>query len=282
MTILNRFRLVRPALIPVLALFLGGSLLGCASIDEARIEEARAVVTEAQSNSDIDPEGPHMREAVSRLSAAEEEKRFKEVSDHNAYLAGAHARVAIVRAEARRANLDKSIALRDALGEAAEAQDEAAAAKLAAERAKRAAMALASSVDAVMAEQTERGLVLTLGGVLFAFDSAELGDDARFALARVSGFLIALPGRQVLVEGFTDNIGTAEYNLELSKKRADSVSKLLTENGVESQRISPDGYGKAFPVADNATDEGRERNRRVEVVILEPGERAANRKRVAE
>ena len=77
------------------------------------------------------------------------------------------------------------------------------------------------------------------------------------------------------MEGYTDDVGPSEYNLELSKRRAVSVLDMLVASGVEAERIAADGYGMEFPVAENETDAGRSRNRRVEVVILEPGQFAA-------
>jgi outer membrane protein OmpA-like peptidoglycan-associated protein len=123
----------------------------------------------------------------------------------------------------------------------------------------------------VDAEQTVRGLVLTLGGVLFAFNSADLTPEARLSVARVSGFLIALDQRDAIVEGHADNRGAAEYNVELSKRRADSIRSALIEFGVEEARMVSEGYGSQFPVASNDTAEGREQNRRVEIVILKQG-----------
>jgi outer membrane protein OmpA-like peptidoglycan-associated protein len=129
------------------------------------------------------------------------------------------------------------------------------------------------------ARQTERGLVLTLGGVLFDFDSADLTADAQLSVARVAGFLIALSNRNAVVEGHADNTGRADYNLELSKRRAESISAALVESGVEADRLAAEGYGSSFPVASNDTAEGREKNRRVEIVILKPGLSAAEARR---
>ena len=137
-------------------------------------------------------------------------------------------------------------------------------------------MRRASALDA---EQTERGLVLTLGGVLFGFDSAELKPEAELSLARIAGFLIAAEDREVLVEGFTDNVGTEEYNLELSKQRAEAVTATLVENRVAPSRILAAGFGPAYSVASNDEDEGRALNRRVEIIILDPGLSAAQARR---
>ena len=100
---------------------------------------------------------------------------------------------------------------------------------------------------ALDAEQTERGLVLTLGGVLFEFDSAELKAEAEVSVARVAGFLIALEDRQAIIEGYTDDVGERDYNIGLSTQRAESVRAALVNSGVDAGRIAADGYGPDHP-----------------------------------
>ena len=126
------------------------------------------------------------------------------------------------------------------------------------------------------AQKTERGLVLTLGDVLFDVDEATLKAGATQSLSRLIAFLKEYPDRQVLVEGHTDSTGTEQYNLGLSQRRAESVVQFLTLNGISPERAIARGYGKAYPVAGNETAAGRQRNRRVEIVILDPGEKAAD------
>ncbi len=121
--------------------------------------------------------------------------------------------------------------------------------------------------------------MLTLGGVQFAFDSAELKPEAQLSVARVAGFLIAADNREILVEGYTDDVGEKDYNLNLSKHRAESVRDALAANRISTSRILADGFGAAFPVASNETEEGRQTNRRVEIVILEAGQAAAEFRR---
>ena len=126
----------------------------------------------------------------------------------------------------------------------------------------------------LQAKKTERGIVLTLGDVLFDVDEATLKAGATQSLSRLVTFLKEYPDRQVLVEGHTDSTGTEEYNLGLSQRRAESVVQFLTLNGIAPDRAIARGYGKAYPVAGNETAAGRQRNRRVEIVILDPGEKA--------
>lgn len=162
---------------------------------------------------------------------------------------------------------------------AAEARAEAEEARAESEEAAERARKLQEELAELQAQQTERGIVLTLGDVLFDFDKATLRSGAQQNLARLVRFLEENPDREVLVEGHTDSVGSDSYNLALSERRADAVLSFLVQNGISRQRMLGRGYGKSYPVVSNETDEGRQRNRRVEVVILDPGERAADRVR---
>jgi outer membrane protein OmpA-like peptidoglycan-associated protein len=139
----------------------------------------------------------------------------------------------------------------------------------AAEQAK--AAALANEVANLKAQQTGRGLVLTVGDVLFAPGKAEVSPGARRSIDKLADFLKAYPRRKVLIEGHTDNTGDEDWNIKLSQQRADAVRDRLIEMGVAAQRIRTKGYGPKFPVVDNDTPDGRQQNRRVEVVVLDEG-----------
>jgi outer membrane protein OmpA-like peptidoglycan-associated protein len=115
--------------------------------------------------------------------------------------------------------------------------------------------------------ETERGLVLTLGDVLFSGGSAELSPAANRTLIKLVQFLQLNPRRVIRVEGYTDSVGDAAQNLDLSRKRAQSVADALVDLGVDVRRIRVSGYGEAHPVADNASVRGRAKNRRVEIVF---------------
>ena len=120
---------------------------------------------------------------------------------------------------------------------------------------------------ALQAVKTERGMVMTLGDVLFATAKADLQPGADSTIQRLAGFLEEYPEKTVLIEGFTDSTGGADFNQGLSERRALSVRQALVNAGVSPERISTEGFGMSRPVADNATAEGRQMNRRVEIVI---------------
>jgi outer membrane protein OmpA-like peptidoglycan-associated protein len=126
---------------------------------------------------------------------------------------------------------------------------------------------LQAEVDALKAKPTDRGLVLTLGDVLFETGSSTLSPGAGRNLDRLVQFLSEHPDRMVQIDGFTDSVGTDSFNQDLSQRRADSVRASLQSRGIASARITTQGYGKEYPVASNSESSGRQLNRRVEVVI---------------
>lgn len=111
-------------------------------------------------------------------------------------------------------------------------------------------------------------IVLTLPGIVFDTDKATLHQDARMALAKLSGILLVFHRATVAVGGYTDATGAADHNKKLSQQRADAVRSLLVEEGVAEERVTAKGFGDASPVADNSSAEGRAQNRRVELVII--------------
>jgi outer membrane protein OmpA-like peptidoglycan-associated protein len=134
-------------------------------------------------------------------------------------------------------------------------------------RATEEAARLQAEVNQLKATPTPRGLVLTLGDVLFDTGRAELNPGASRKLDQLVQFLNEHKDRRVQIDGFTDSVGSDAYNEELSRRRADAVKSALLSRGIDSSRIGTEGYGKAFPVANNNDSGGRQLNRRVEVVI---------------
>ena len=126
---------------------------------------------------------------------------------------------------------------------------------------------LRSELEALQAVDTDRGMVITLGDVLFSTGKADLQPGAMSTIERLALFMAEYPAKTVLIEGYTDDVGSENFNLGLSDRRAASVRNALLAAGVSPLRISTIGYGEARPIASNSTPEGRQMNRRVEIVI---------------
>jgi len=127
---------------------------------------------------------------------------------------------------------------------------------------------LLQQLNSVLATRdSARGLIANMSDVLFKSGSFELLPGARERLAKVSGIVLAYPGLRLAVEGHTDSIGTDDYNRRLSEQRAGAVRDYLVQQGISSDAITASGFGKSEPVASNDTPEGRQQNRRVELVV---------------
>lgn len=119
------------------------------------------------------------------------------------------------------------------------------------------------------AVETDEGLKLTFSAdLLFATDSYTLTDKEKEDLDNLAKLLKKKKKKNIRIDGYTDNTGTVQYNNTLSEKRANSVKEYLEKEGVDASRITAKGYGQTNPIADNKTAEGRQKNRRVEVLIL--------------
>lgn len=127
------------------------------------------------------------------------------------------------------------------------------------------------------AKKTDRGIVVTLGDVLFGFDKSDLNSHAMSAVRKLANVLQQFPERRVLIEGYTDSTGAPAYNRTLSERRADAVRRALQNNGVAGDRIKIRGYGADFPVAPNDTSEHRHMNRRVEIIFSDEDGRIQER-----
>jgi outer membrane protein OmpA-like peptidoglycan-associated protein len=137
---------------------------------------------------------------------------------------------------------------------------------------------LEEQVVSLAASETDRGLVMTLGDVLFDAGRTELKASANRTILKLVQFLQINPRRTVRIEGYTDNRGDARENLELSRARAQAVADLLVDLGIEGRRLEVVGYGEAHPLAENASAKGRAQNRRVEILISdEAGKLGAQR-----
>jgi len=128
---------------------------------------------------------------------------------------------------------------------------------------------LEAQLAELSAKKTERGMVITLGDVLFATDQARLNPEGQRTVQKLAQVLTQNPQRTVLIEGFTDSTGSSAHNQALSERRADSVQLGLLEQGIARNRIAIHGYGEAHPVAGNESTTDRQLNRRVEIVLSE-------------
>lgn len=176
--------------------------------------------------------------------------------------------------EANKAKQDAQMAQQQAQAAQMQAQNAQAQAQ-SAEAATRDAQARAAALEAQLADlaakKTERGMVITLGDVLFGTDQARLTPDGTRTARKLADVLTNNPQRTVLIEGFTDSTGSSAHNLELSQRRAEAVRNALLEMGIARERIATRGYGAAYPVAGNASAADRQLNRRVEIVLSEEG-----------
>jgi outer membrane protein OmpA-like peptidoglycan-associated protein len=138
-----------------------------------------------------------------------------------------------------------------------------------AELATEAADSLRRRLEMLELRQTDRGVVVTLGDVLFERGQTELQPDARENLADVVELLQTEPDKRIRIEGHTDSTGPASINLRISQQRADAVGNELISMGIDADRVQAIGMGEDFPIATNETDQGRRRNRRVDVILLD-------------
>src|SRR6266705_630217 len=205
--------------------------------------------------------------------AAQEAARQKQEADQAR--AAALAQQQAAQAEAEQASKDRAAAQADA----AQASRDRAAAQADAEKARQAAaqaeaekgqlraQLLAQLNSILQTRDSARGLIVNMSDVLFDTGSYTLKPGAREKLAKISGIVLAHPGLMLQIEGHTDSVGGDEFNQQLSERRAGSVREFLAEQGVSASSITARGFGKTQPVASNETAEGRQRNRRVELVV---------------
>ena len=151
--------------------------------------------------------------------------------------------------------------------EARVAQDDAAAAQRQTQQAQAHSANLEAQLADLAAKKTERGLVITLGDVLFGTDMASLTPEGMRTTQKLADVLQQNPQRTVLIEGFTDSTGAAGHNQDLSERRAASVQRALQDQGITRDRVAMRGYGESHPIAANDTASNRQLNRRVEIVL---------------
>jgi outer membrane protein OmpA-like peptidoglycan-associated protein len=226
--------------------------------EKERIDAERRAHEEAQAKAEADARAAQEQAAQSQAQAEEDARR---------------------RAEAEQAQAEAQRQQAAALEQQQQAEAARAAAQLAAAEADRQrqeairqkeemrARLLAQLNQVLQTRDTVRGLIVSMPDVLFDFNKYTLKPEARERLARISGIVLAYPGLKLQIEGYTDSIGSDEYNQTLSDKRADTVRAYLVSSGVSPDNVAARGMGKADPIADNSTAAGRKLNRRVEMIV---------------
>ena len=262
-------------------LVVGGLLGGGCTVGSppVALEQARTAYAQAEQTPAVVTNAPvPLQEANQALQRAERVW----TNDHDTEEVQHLASLAIQRVEIAKAAAEKKVAetqiqqateerdrilLNARTRETQRAQHEAVQATQQAQAATNQVQQLQQELAALKAQQTDRGLVLTLGDVLFEAGKAELRPGALRNLYPLVTFLQKYPERRALIEGHTDSVGSEASNLDLSQRRADAVRDFLLQNGVRAAQITTHGYGKTSPVASNDTVAGRQQNRRVELII---------------
>lgn len=236
----------------------------------AAAEKRAAEEREAKARADAEAEVRRRKDAEEARAQAEAARLSAEKMKQEAQQAAAEAARQKQEADAARAALaveaDKS---RQLAQQAEQARQQAEQGRLQAEREKQELRArLLQQLNSILATRdTARGLIANMSDVLFKTGSSDLLPGARERLAKVSGIVLAYPGLHLDVEGHTDSVGGDEYNQALSERRAGSVRDYLVQQGISADAIASRGLGKTQPVATNDTAEGRQQNRRVELVL---------------
>jgi outer membrane protein OmpA-like peptidoglycan-associated protein len=251
-----------------------GLLAACAPtpvVPEGAVQ-ARADLTRLQSDAKLAPLAAQaVTEAEAAVQLAEQTDAAPEVGAHRVYVAQRRVAIARALAEARYAEQERT-ALAAQLDQARlqSREREAAAARMEASAAQQQAAELQREIEAMQARSTDRGLVLTLGDVLFETGKADLKAGTIANLDRLAQFLTKHPDRTVAIEGHTDSVGGEDFNLGLSQRRAEAVRSYLLRQGIDTTRIQTQGMGESVPVATNDTAGGRQQNRRVEIIVSNP------------
>jgi outer membrane protein OmpA-like peptidoglycan-associated protein len=276
----------------------------------SQLDQARIDFAAAQNNpnvarfaaSEMQQAGAAMIEAnaaADHNDSTEKVDRLANIADRKVIVAQEAATQRYTEAEAiRSANERNQIRLDQRTNEADQAKNKAAQSQLVAEVAIGAAAEadrktleaqrmtsdaqihaaqLQAQLDDLAAKKTDRGIVITLGDVLFGTDQALLNQDGMRTAQKLADVLQQNPQRSVLVEGFTDNTGNTPHNQELSERRAAAVRNTLTGMGIDRDRVEIQGYGSGYPVAANDSSSNRQLNRRVEIILSDDSGKISRR-----
>jgi outer membrane protein OmpA-like peptidoglycan-associated protein len=226
--------------------------------EQDREEAARRAAADAKAKAEADAEAARQAQQQAQAQSEEDARRRAEAE---AAQAAAQAQQQQAQADAAAAAAATAAAQQQTAQAEREKQD-----ALQQKEAMRARL-LAQLNQVLQTRDSARGLIVSMPDVLFGFNQYTLKPEARERLAKISGIVLAYPDLKLEIEGHTDGIGTDEYNQVLSEKRADAVRGYLVSSGVTPDHVSAVGLGKANPVADNSTAQGRQLNRRVEMIV---------------
>jgi outer membrane protein OmpA-like peptidoglycan-associated protein len=260
----------------------GALLAGCATAPthDDRIDQAQSEIqtlsadplAQQAASRDLDEARARLQDAQNALAA----KQPLPVVDHFAYLAQRHAEAGLARVQAEHARADLAhaqqertqILLASRAREAQNAQNQVQSTRAELQQTQQ-------ELAELKAKPTDRGMVVTLGDVLFDTGQSSLKPGADLTLDRLAAYMRSNPNTRVLIEGHTDSVGSDSYNDALSHRRAAAVAHALTARGVGDQDVRAIGRGKNFPVATNDSAAGRQQNRRVEIVFSDQSGRFA-------
>lgn len=274
---------------------------GCSTMPQSTtLDSARVDYRQAQANPQVVQLAPlqlkEAGEALDRANAAQTSREDAKVVDSLAYVA--QQKIALTQATAQRKNAELAVSaaaaerstlqLQARTQEANAAQQQAAIAELTAEQKTAEAnlarqqtadaqasaaqdqaslAAMQAQMDELNAKKTPRGMVITLGDVLFDTNQSQLKSGGERNVQKLAAFLKRYPQRTVMIEGFTDSVGSSSSNQLLSERRASAVGMALTGMDIGRDRVSTQGHGEAYAVAGNDTASGRQLNRRVEIML---------------
>jgi outer membrane protein OmpA-like peptidoglycan-associated protein len=233
-------------------------------------EDARALSAQKQEAERIQRERQSAAAAAAAKAKAEADATAAAEAQRQAELTAA--KEAQMKAEADAAAMRAKSAADAAAAEQAALRAKQEAAQADAERARQQAAALRASLleqfnRVLETTDTPRGLVVNMADVLFDTGKYDLRQEAQIKLAKLSGIILAHPGLNLAVEGYTDSTGSDELNMKLSDQRANAVRDYLVSQGLTADSVTAQGFGKSMPVADNSTAAGRQKNRRVEIIV---------------
>jgi OmpA-OmpF porin, OOP family len=253
----------------ILGIAVAAAMVGCSSTPDqpiAELETARAIVPQVESSPRAGVAAANIANARKALDSAnrmmEQDGKVEDIR-YEATVAATNAQIAnekILEAQAKdeitKGEAERQQVLVDARNREADA-------------ARTRAQSLEQELKDLKAQKTDRGLVLTLGDVLFDTGKATLKPGAYGTIDRLAQALKADPNRSVVIEGHTDSVGSDEFNQQLSENRALSVQSALMQRGVSGSQMSSMGKGESTPVASNDNSAGRQENRRVELIFTE-------------